>query len=214
MSDIFREIEDELRRDNIAKLWQSYGRYVIGLFILIVAATAAVVGWRAYEARQQRAESARYAAALALVQKDQTTQAANAFTELAREGHGGTAMLARMQAAGLRGKAGDEKAAIADYKAIADDGSVDPTYRDLARLLAGLAELQTGDAKDAAAELAPLTAAGNPFHATALEATAIADLKAGNRAAASRIYKQLADDLSAPQGLRARAAEMNEALAE
>jgi hypothetical protein len=60
--------------------------------------------------------------------------------------------------------------------------------------------------------LKPLTDTGNPWRATALELTAAAQLQAGNRAAALDIYKQLADDLSAPEGVRGRAAELASAL--
>src|ERR1700756_294472 len=101
MSEIFREIDEELRRDNLGKLWARYGAYVIGLAVVLVVATAAVVGWREYQVRQSRAQSVRYAAAMALAQKNELAQAADAFALLAREGSGGPAMLARFQEAAL-----------------------------------------------------------------------------------------------------------------
>jgi hypothetical protein len=213
MSDIFREIDEELRRDNLGKLWARYGAYVIGLAVVIVVATAAVVGWREYQAGVQRAESVRYAAALDLVSKNQLSQAADSFSLLAREAGGGQAVLARFQEAALRAKAGDEAAAIGAYKALAQDGSVDVVYRDLATLLAALHELGSADPKSVIAEVAPLSTEGNPWRPSALEITALANLRAGDRAKARDIYKGLADDLTAPQGLRARAAEMIAALA-
>jgi hypothetical protein len=213
MSEIFREIDEELRRDNLGKLWARYGVYIIGLAVLLVVATAGVVGWREYQARVQRAESVRYAAALELAQKNQLGQAADAFALLAREGGSGQATLARLQEATLRAKAGDEKAAIGAYKSLAQDGAVDPIYRDLATLLAALHELSSAEPKDVIAEVAPLTAQDNPWRPSALEITALAALRAGDKAKARDIYKGLADDLTAPQGLRARAAEMAAALA-
>jgi hypothetical protein len=63
------------------------------------------------------------------------------------------------------------------------------------------------------ARLAPLTGVDNPWRPTALELTALARLKAGDRKAALDLYKGLADDLTAPRSLRARAAEMAAALA-
>jgi hypothetical protein len=212
MSDIFREIDEELRRDNLGKLWQRYGSYVVGLAVLIVAVTAGVVGWREYQARIARAESVRYAAALELARKNEIGQAADAFALLAKAAGGGQAVLARLQEAALRGKAGDEAAAMAGYKAVAQDASVDAVYRDLAALTAALHELAAGDAKTIIAEIAPLTADDNPWRWTAREVTALADLKAGDTAKAREIYQQLADDLAAPQALRARAAEMAAAL--
>ena len=213
MSEIFREIDEELRRDNLGKLWTRYGAYIIGLAVLIVVVTAGVVGWREYQRRQDRAQSVQYAAALALVQKNAPAQAADAFALLGREGSAGPAMLARFEEAALRLKAGDDKAALATYKSLAQDGSLDPVYRDLATLLAALQELNSADPKTVIAEVAPLTAQDNPWHPSALEITALADLKAGDRDKARDIYKGIADDLSAPQGLRARAAEMAASLA-
>jgi hypothetical protein len=117
-------------------------------------------------------------------------------------------------AAALQLKAGDDKAALATYKALAQDGSVDTIYRDLATLLAALQELNsTVDPKAVIAEVETLTAEGNPWRPSALEITALADLKAGDRDKARDIYKGIADDLTAPQGLRARAAEMAASLA-
>lgn len=214
MSEIFREIDEELRRDNYAKLWARYGHYLIGLIVLILVATAASVGWREYQARQHRAESVRYAAALDLAKKGQIGPAADAFALLAREGGAGPAALARLQEASLRAQTGDDQAATAAYKALAADTSVDLSYRDLATLLLGFQDLKSADLKLAAADVAPLTSATNPWRFSALEITALADLRAGDRAGARTVYKQLADDLAAPSGLRARAAEMSAALAD
>ncbi len=213
MSEIFREIDEELRRDNLGKLWARYGAYVIGFAVLVVVATGAVVGWREYQARASRAETVRYAAAMALAQKNELAQAADAFALMAREGSGGPATLARFQEAALRAKTGDDKAALATYKSIAQDGSIDAIYRDLATLLAALRELSSADPKAVIAEVEPLTAQGNAWRPSALEITALANLRAGDRGKARDIYKGIADDLTAPQGLRARAAEMAASLA-
>jgi hypothetical protein len=212
MSDIFREIDEELRRDNAAKLWERYGKYVIGFAAVVVVATAVAVGWREYQARVQRAESVRYAAAVELAEKNDLARAADDFAALARSAGSGQATLARLQEAALRARAGDEAASIAAYKAIAADGSVDQVYRDLATLLGALHGLRASDAKAIIADVAPLTVSGNPWRPSALEITALAHLRAGERNEARDIYKSLADDLAAPPGLRARAAEMSAAL--
>ncbi len=213
MSDIFREIDEELRRDNIAKLWERYGQYLVGLAVVAVLITAGIAGWREYQARLQRADSVRYAAGIELVQKNELARAADDFAALARDSGGGRATLARLQEAALRARSGDDQAAIAAYKGIAADASNDGVYRDLATLLAALHGLKSSEPKAIIGEVAGLTSPGNPWRPSALEITALAHLRAGERAAAHDIYKGLADDLSAPQGLRARAAEMTATLA-
>lgn len=214
MSDIFQEIDEELRRENFAKLWQRYGSYVIGLAVLIVVAVAAVVGWRAYQLRVHQVEGERYSLALDLARQGKDKDATDVFAELGRQAHGGHATLARLEEAALKAKGGDTKGAVALYDALAADSAADPAYRDLAALMAAQYELKDGDPQAIIARVAPLTSATSPWHPTALELMALAQLKAGNKAEARAVYQRIADDLAAPQGLRARAAEMAAALAE
>ena len=49
MSDIFREIDEELRRDNFRKLWSRYGRYVIAAAVLVLVVAGAIVAWRDHQ---------------------------------------------------------------------------------------------------------------------------------------------------------------------
>ena len=208
MSDIFQEIDEELRRENFAKLWQRYGAYLIGLAVFIVVAVAAVVGWRAYQQRVHEAEGERYALALDLARQGKDKEASDVFAEVGRQARGGHGMLAQFEEAALKSKGGDSKGAIAVYDALSADSSLDPAYRDLARLMAAQDELKDGDPRAVISRLAPLTSTTNPWHPTALELTALAQLKAGNAAEARATYQRIADDLQAPQGLRARAAEI------
>jgi hypothetical protein len=208
VSDIFQEIDEELRRENFAKLWQRYGVYLIGVAVLIVVAVAAVVGWRTYEQRLHEAEGERYALALDLARQGKDKEATDVFAEVGRQARGGHAMLARFEEAALKFRGGDTKGAMALYDALSADSSLDPAYRDLARLMAAQDELKDGDPRAVITRVAPLTSTTNPWHPTALELTALAQLKAGNLAEARATYQRIADDLQAPQGLRARAAEI------
>jgi hypothetical protein len=211
VSDIFREIDEELRRDNLLKLWRRYGKYVIAVAVLAIVIASLVVGWREHQASERRAQAARYASALAVARAGKNADAAQAFGALAQEG-GGYGVLAAFEEAELLAKSGDKKAAIAAYDHIASSSGTDRELRDLAVLLSVMHALPDEDAKAAIKRLQPLTASGNPWRATALDLTAAAKLKAGDRAGALEIYKQLADDLSAPRALRARAAELAAAL--
>jgi hypothetical protein len=211
VSDIFREIDEELRRDNFLKLWQRYGKYVIVAAGVVVAGTAVATGWREYQARQRQAEGVRYEAALNLVQQGRDQEATGAFAAIAHDANAGRAVLARFEEASLKAKSGDRDGAMALYAAIAGDTSVVRAYRDLATLLSARLELDSNP-KDAVQKLAPLTDASNPWHASALELTAVAALDQGDKTTARTTFQRLADDLAAPQGARARAAEMVAAL--
>ncbi len=214
MSDIFQEIDEELRRDNALQLWKDYGNYVIAVAVAIVLITAAVAGWRDYQLKQHEAEGVRYLAALELDQQGKTAEAADALAAVARDSGISVATLARLEEAALRAKSGDTAAAAALFDKVAADAAVPQTYRDLAVLLSARQSLETGDPKAVRARLAPLTDPNCPWRSTALELTALAELKAGDRDASRTQFQRLADDLTAPGSLRARATEMAAALAQ
>ncbi len=211
VSDIFREIDEELRRDNLLKLWQRYGKYVIAVAVLAIVIAGAIVAWRDHQASERRTQAARFASALALARAGKDADAAKLFALLAQEG-GGYGVLGAFEEAELLAKSGDNKAAIAAYDHLAGASGIDPEFRDLAVLLSVMRALPDEDATAAIERLQPLTASGNPWRASALDLTAAAKLKSGDRKGALEIYKELADDLTAPQALRARAAELAAAL--
>jgi hypothetical protein len=212
LSDIFQEVDEDLRHDKWLRLWKQYHNYMIGLAALIIVATAGVTYWRHHDQQQREAEGLRSALALDDARAGKLAEAADALNSLATSAHAGRAVVARLEAAALRARAGDEAAAIAAYDAIAKDASVDPIYRDLATVLWGLHAVETVDPQAILDRLAPVSNPDNPWHSSAIEVTAIVHLKAGDRAAARTDYQKLADDLTAPRGLRARAAQMVAAL--
>jgi len=212
MSDIFREIDEELRRDRLAQVWKRYGSFIIGLAVILVVATGGVTAWREYQHGERRQDGVTYTNALVLAQGGQVQEAIQALGGLGSGADHGHAFLARFQMAALQAQAGDRAAAIATYQAIADDGGVDPIYRDLATLMVAMQGLESGDPAAIIAKLQPVASGSGPWRPSALEVTALAQLRAGDKQAAIETYKRLADDLAAPSGLRARAAEMVQAL--
>ena len=212
MSDIFREIDEELRRDNFLKLWSRYGRYIIGAAVFVLVVAGGIVAWRDHQLSERRAQSARYASALSLARDGKEADAVKVFAEIAHEGNG-YAILAVFEEAALLAKSGDREAAAAAYDRIAAKGELDPTFRDLAVLLSVVQRMPEADPQTTIDRLTPLTASGNAWRPSALELTALARLKSGDRSGALNLFKSLADDAATPQSLRARAAEMAVALA-
>ena len=212
VSEIFREIDEELRRDNLRKLWSRYGRYIIAVVVVALVIAGGIVAWRDHQAAERRGQSTRYASALALARGGKEADAVKVFEAIAREG-GGYAVLASFEEAALLAKSGDGEAAIATYDRIAASSELDPGLRGLAVLLSVMRTMPGGDPHSTIERLAPLTASSSSWRPTALELTALARLKSGDKSGALDLYKSLADDLTAPRGLRALAAEMAVALA-
>lgn len=210
MADIFKEVEEDLRREGLEKMWRRYAPYVIAVALVVVLATAGVAGWRNYSESRQETRARDFAVALDLVARSDQDGAIKALEAI--EGSDGYATLAQFQQAALKVKADDIAGADAIYQRLSADTAVDRPFRELAIILRALLVADTAEPAELTARLAPLTESGNPWRFSALEITGIAAQRSGDSARAEEIFSQLADDPAAPQGLRARAAEMLAAL--
>jgi hypothetical protein len=205
---LFREVDEDLRRDKYTLLWKKYGTLVLAGAVVIVGATAGAVWWRDHQQSLRAKDGDRYAAAAALAESGKTDQAITAFTALAEDATPGYRTLARLREAALLAKKGDVKGAVAVYDALAKDDGTEKAFRDLAVLLATMASLDTGDPAALTERLQPLTAESNPWRYSALELTALLAERAGKKKEARDIYTRLADDAEAPGGIRVRARQM------
>lgn len=204
MADIFREIDEDVRRDRAIDFWKKHGNVLIGGALLVVLATA---GWKAYEtwqAGKAEAAGARFEEALELARAGKTEEAEQAFSAIAKEAPSGYQKLARFREASELAKVDREKGLKA-YEAIAADGSLSSTLRDVARLRMGLMMVDTATPEALKAAIDPLLAEGNVFAANARELLGLAALKAGDYAAAGKYFDEIVTDRTAPPSLKQRA---------
>jgi hypothetical protein len=213
VTDIFKEVEEDLRREKFEHLWQRYGRWVIGIAVLIVVGTASGVAWERYQQHRGMALAEQYGAAIALTDpsKGDLAKADAALANIADAG-GGYGALASLQRAAVKAKAGDFEGAAKIYDALAANSDAPAALRDLATLLKAMRLADSGDPAALIASLAPLMAPENPWRFSATELTALLALKSGDQKHAADLFTKLADDQAAPSSLRARAAEMAAAL--
>jgi len=212
VADIFQEVDEEVRRDQASLYWKKYGRYVIAVLVAIILGTAAHVGWREYDKRQRTKDSDAFIAAMELVRQGKAGEAKEQFAALAGKAGTGYAMLSRFRAAAILGESGDLRGAAEAFDAISREGGVDGLYLRLADLYYVLYMIESGDPQTLAKRLEPLQADDGPWRYTARELSAVLAIRVGDTAKARSLYTQLADDTTAPAGLRARAAEMLRAL--
>jgi hypothetical protein len=212
LSDIFTEVDEDLRREKALKLWNKYGNYVVGAALLIVGATAANVAWQDYQRKQAEGDAVQYVAAVDQAKSGDAASAGLALASIAREGKSGYSVLARFEDAALKSRQGDLAGAAAIYRAIADDNAADRALRDAAAVLAALITANGPEAAQAAGQVSSLAAPSSPWRHLAWEIEALAAAKAGKIEEARSLYARIADDPNAPPGARARAAEMLAAL--
>jgi hypothetical protein len=207
LTDIFREIDEELRYDKLLRVWRRHRIAIIVAIAGLILGTAGYVGWKDYSEKQALARAQAFQVALDLVaQPDDAT--ALAALDRVTEGSDGYAALARLQKAAVEMRSGNTAGAIAIYDALAADSSIEKTFRDLATLLLALNALDTGEPDELIARLAPLTADANAWRYSAREVTALLRLRKGDTAGARELLTALSADSAAPQGVRSRAAEL------
>ena len=208
---LFGEIEEDLRAERYAKLWQRYGKFVIAGFVVLILGVAGYQAWQSYDRKVRSEQSDRFAAAAKLLADKKPAAAQKAFASLATDARDGYRLLAKLRQAALMAQNGNKAGAQQVYDSISADNGMDQMYRDLATLLSVLVALDTGDATALLTRLAPLMKDDNPWRFSAKEATALLNLRAGNIKQAYDLLNALSKDAAAPQGVRARASELSAA---
>ncbi|MCW5674329.1 MAG: tetratricopeptide repeat protein [Xanthobacteraceae bacterium] len=212
MSDIIREVDEELRRERLANIWKKYGGYIALAAFLLVAATA---GWRGYEyysRKQAEAASDRFVAAQKLAaDATKIDEAIAAFNAIAADAPGAYKLLARFSTAAELGRK-DAKQGAAAFDAIANDASVEPLMRELASIRGAVLAVDTADLAEMQKRLQPALADKSAYRHSAMELLALAHLRAGDQGAAQKLLLQLAFDPETPPGLRNRAQRLQAAL--
>jgi hypothetical protein len=174
-----REIDEELRREKLEKLWEQYGTYVLGAAAALVLA---VGGYQVYDQRKKSfaAENgARYDAAVTLIEQSKTEEAQKALSEILASGHAGYSSLAQLQLAGIHLKANRPKDALAVFEALATSPSADADIKTFALLQAAALRLGDADFTELQNRLKPVAEGSTAWRFQAREILGTAAFKAG-----------------------------------
>ena len=204
MSELFDEVDEDVRRDQLKKLWEQYSIYIIAGALLIIAS---VGGWRGYqyvETKKAAEAGAAFDKAVELSEANKHTEAEAGFAELAAKGPAGYRVLARLRMAAEVANR-DAVAAAKIFDEITADRSVDAAAQDLARVRAAQLLLETTTYPDMKARLEAAAAPGATFRHTARELLALSAWRANDAAATRQWLDLIANDGETPPSLRSRA---------
>ncbi|MGQ3675200.1 tetratricopeptide repeat protein [Xanthobacter sp. TB0139] len=204
MTDIFHEIEEDLRRERLRRLWDRFGLLIIALVVLIIAAAGAWSGYRYWQEQQAEEASARFGKAIQLADDGKYAKAQAIFDTIAADGPKGYRVIALFRAAGAAA-AQDPAAGVKAFDAIAANARMDATIRDMALLRAAMLLVDNSDVADVRQRIGGLAQGTGPLRNSAREILALAELKAGNAGAANKLAAEIAEDAGSPAGIRSRA---------
>jgi hypothetical protein len=204
VSELFDEVNEDVRREQLKKLWDQYSVYIVAAAFLVVAA---VGGWRGYqylEAKKAAEAGAAFDKAVELSEQNKHAEAEAAFNSLAATTPSGYRLLARLRAAGeVAGR--DPQAAVKLYDDIAADRSAATVDQELARIRAAQLLVDTSSYPDLATRLEPATAPTATFRHTARELLALSAWRANDMTSARKWLDMIANDGETPPGMRSRA---------
>jgi hypothetical protein len=203
VSDIFSEVDEELRREQFKKLWDRYGTLAIIVAVIIVVGIGGYRGYQWWDAKKAAEAGMAYDAAAELVDQGKVAEAEAAFAKITTEGTSGYRALARLRAAAITGER-DRAAGVAAFDAIAKDSSMPALMQELASVRAGLLLLDSASLQEMTTRLEPLAQATGTFRHTARELLAFSAMRAQDTAAAKKWVDMVLGDTDTPQGVRTR----------
>lgn len=204
----FREVDEDYRREQTIKFFQTYGAYFIGGAFIIIALAAGYTFQQNRRAHDAAAGGDALANAMMLSDAGKDGEARKALDELARSGPGSYPVLARLQLAAESVAKKEFDAARAEYSSVAADGAAPPELRDFARIQVASLSLDKVSYESLSRELESFRSGTSRWRYSAKEILGLAAFKEGKTADAERLFGEIASDGEAPQGMRQRAEVM------
>ncbi|MCA3594296.1 MAG: tetratricopeptide repeat protein [Methylobacterium sp.] len=208
MSDIFREIDEEIRRDKANELWKKHGPKFIAAALLFIASVAGWQFWQSQQLKQRNAAGAAFEAAIAEANSDKP-EAQASLAALSAGRSGPYPALSRIRLASEMARTAKDDAAranaISAFDAIGADSALPSEWRELAKLRAGLLLVDTAPLAEIEKRLSPLISANGIFRHSAREGLALSAWKHKDNAKALDALQAIILDAETPQGLRQRA---------
>jgi hypothetical protein len=202
VTDIFQEVEEDVRRERLEKLWKQYGDYV---FVAVAAVAIGVAGyklWDRYELQQKYNAAKTFTAAQEAADAGNANSAAQTFAKLSKTAPGGYAALSKLAEANSLMMAGNRTGALQLYKEIADKGEA--PLADVARIRAAWAMVEFAPRSEIEPLLAPINNDQSEWRTMAREILAYADYRAGALQQAQKEFQALADDKNVPRTMHQR----------
>ena len=203
-----REVDENLRRDQLSGMARKFGPLLIGAVILLLAA---VGGWL-YWQDKQKSDAAKDAEHLAQIYTDigrgKLQTVPQRLDRVAGDSPAAVRASALFTRAAVAIEQNDRATAIAKYQEIAADTKFAPPHRDLGLIRATTLEFDSIKPEQVIARMQPLTKPGNPWFGSAGELTAMAMVKQGKKTEAGRLFAAIAADRQVPDSIRARAVQI------
>ena len=204
----FREVDEEVRREQTAKLARRYGVIVVVVIVLALAAFGGTLWWRAHQAAVAGERGDQFMAAMGSLSNGKDDDARKQLAALVGTDAKGYAPLARMLQADMLIRERKDKAGADAFLKLSQDGAVPQPLRDVALVRATVLQFDTLPPQQVVDRMKPLAQTGNPWFGSAGEMTGLAYLKLNQPQKAGAMFVAMTKDKSVPASLRSRVAQL------
>jgi len=203
-----REVDENLRRDQLQDIAKKYGAWIIAGVVLLLAALGGWIYWQDRQAKAAAQDSEVLAQIYTDIGAGRGANVPQRLDALAAESEGALKASAMLARAAVAIEQNDRAAATAKFNQVAADEDLPQPYRDLGLIRATSMEFDTLRPEQVIARLQPLTKPGNPWFGSAGELTAMALIKQGKKLEAGRLFAAIAADQQVPESIRARSVQI------
>jgi len=205
--DIFREVEADMRREQVAQYWHKYGVYVIATALLIIVSVGGYQGWTWWQSSRAASDGSAFVQASDLQETGQRDAAAETFSRLADDGMGSYTALSELRLAAISAAKGENDAAVSAYDNAARSTD-DAMLEGFARIQAATLLVDTATPAEIEQRIGDMRDSASPWRHSARELMALSAFKAGENEKALTLYQELLSDSETPAPMRQRAEMM------
>jgi hypothetical protein len=203
-----REVDENLRRDQMAARAKRFGGVAIAAVLLFLIAVAAYLYWQERQRKQAEAATEQLTLTLQDVGANRMAAAPAQLDALRQSDAEGVKAVAGLSRAALALQQGDRKLAATVYAEIAANDELAKPFRDLALVRGTALDYDALKPDEVIARLQPLATPGQPFFGSAGEMVGMALIAKGQKPAAAQLFAKIAADASVPDSLRTRAVQV------
>ncbi len=203
-----REVDDELRRDELQSFWKRWGRWLVGGIIAALALFAAYLWWENDKVAKAGVDGEQLSQALDTLATADTPEAEAQLKKLTTAKNAGYRAAAKIALAALAAQRGKSDVAAKGFADVASDDSLAQPWRDLALVRQTVTEFDTLTPNVVIERLKPLAVSGNAWFGSAGEMVALSYIKLGQPQLAVKLFNDIAKDESVPETIRSRAVQM------
>jgi hypothetical protein len=203
-----REVDDELRREQMGNFVKRYGWWLIAAAVLVLGAIGGWLWWKEHKQSVAGTQGETLTAALDSLESGNRGAAAPKLAELANSDIPGYRAAALFARANSETSAGNAPAAIATLRSIAANQEFDELYRQAATVRQTQLEFDTLPPQQVVQRMRPLARPGSPWLGSAGEMLGVAYLKMRRPDLAGPVFASIGRDENVPGSIRTRAVQM------